>query len=935
MAMSVRKSWSVTIVILAALLICSFSSAAWTFQDPQRTPMSEEERRQALERLTREIRERQGTRTSPAVSAPAPSTPSAAPISAPPPSTMHREGGRVQLNFENAELHDVINQLSTTLGLTPLVIDPEVKGSVIMNSGPISKDDILPLFNLILKNNNAALVQQGGVYQIVPISSALKRGVEIIDEPSSAPQSDSSKPGVKPEVTNPKTNAALRTSGASQAGAKSVLGNQAQGAHTGAPPRLATHVVRVDFVPVKDLIEPVKLFMTEGGVIMPYERLNMLILTDYTDTAQKILQIIRMLDNNYLDPDLVELIKIENNASADVAEDLKKIFGSGAKDSVTGVSFVSLDRLNSIFVIASSHRALGEVRSWVKQLDAESGRSKQTFVYVVENGTASTIAMMLSALYGGDDSSQAEYGDTGNGDREGQNGDARNNGSRNGNGSSFGSRSSFGSSSRSSSQNQNSSLYNSGGDFGNSSFNSLNSGERLGPRLNTNRKITSQILRGGEFSGLQDTVRLVVDDVNNSLILQSTPADYRYISDTIKKMDVLPRQVIIDARVYEVDLTDELRFGVGATLQGRTTGAHNTTGGFDAVTGLLTASTFAFVGNSREIVMSLQALQNKTKVKVLEAPSVLALDGMEAKILVGEEVPYPGATYVGSVSGATTSVDYRPTGNSLIVRPQISASGSVTLDLTQELSSLGALETVGDIKAPSFLTERVETTLSVKDGETVAIAGLIRDSNEQGRAGVPFLSEIPLVGALFGHTLNKGRRSELIILITPHVIRTPEKMAEKTQEIRDSLRHVRKFADEKEEELIDDREEARQDRVKEAQKAVKATKKDRQNKDTDKKNKKNGDDDSKKDKEQREEAKKEGMKEEKGAAPDSAPTTPSEPPLAVKEEKEKVQPAAAIVAPVGAKAPEAVTTPAADPAPVSISDSAKEEQPKSRRKRPQ
>lgn len=931
MAMSVRKSWSVTIVILAALLICSFSSAAWTFQDPQRTPMSEEERRQALERLTREIRERQGARTSPASSAPAPSSPAAVPNSAPPPSTIHREGGRVQLNFENAELHDVINQLSTTLGLTPLVIDPEVKGSVIMNSGPISKDDILPLFNLILKNNNAALVQQGGVYQIVPISSALKRGVDIIETPSSSPaaQPESNKPGGKPEVSNPRTNPALRTSAANQATAKSALGNQLQGPQAGAS-RLATHVVRVDFVPVKDLIEPVKLFMTEGGVIMPYERLNMLILTDYTDTAEKILQVIRMLDNNYLDPDLVEMVKIENNASADVVEDLKKIFGSGAKDSVTGVSFVSLDRLNSIFVMASSHRALGEVRSWVKQLDAESGRSKQTFVYVVENGTASTIAMMLSALYGGDDSSQADYGDAGNGEREGQPGDARNGGSRTGNGNGNGSRSSFGSSSRSSSQNQNSSLYNSGGDFGNSSFTGLNSGERLGPRLNTNRKITSQILRGGEFSGLQDTVRLVVDDVNNSLIIQSTPADYRYISDTIKKMDVLPRQVIIDARIYEVDLTDELRFGVGATLQGRTSGPHNTTGGFDAVSGLVSASTFAFVGNSREIVMSLQALQNKTKVKVLEAPSVLALDGMEAKILVGEEVPYPGATYVGSVSGATTSVDYRPTGNTLIVRPQISASGSVTLDLTQELSSLGALETVGDIKAPSFLTERVETTLSVKDGETVAIAGLIRDSSEQGRAGVPFLSDIPLVGALFGHTLKKGRRSELIILITPHVIRTPEKMAEKTQEIRDSLRHVRKFADEKEEELIDDREDARKDRVKEEQKAVKATKKDRQNKD-------NGDDDSKKEKEKREKAKKEEeVKKEKAADP--APATASEPPPAMKEEKEKVQPAeptAAGTPQVPAKAPEAVTTPASDPTTVSQSDSAKEEQPKPRRKRPQ
>src|SRR5262249_17008255 len=93
--------------------------------------------------------------------------------------------------------------------------------------------------------------------------------------------------------------------------------------------RLATHVLRVDFIPVRDLIEPIKLLMTDGGVIMPYERLNLLILTDYTDSVQRILEIIRILDTNFLNPDLVELIKIKYNASADVVDDLKKIFGSG------------------------------------------------------------------------------------------------------------------------------------------------------------------------------------------------------------------------------------------------------------------------------------------------------------------------------------------------------------------------------------------------------------------------------------------------------------------------------------------------------------------------------------------------------------------------------------------------------------------------------
>jgi general secretion pathway protein D len=263
------------------------------------------------------------------------------------------------------------------LGLTPLIVDAEVKGSVnIISTGPMAKSDVLPLFNMILKNNNAALIRQGDVYQIVPISAALKRGIEVIDLPEPSPDMRPVPEGQAPPPVLPPVQ---RTPAAASAASGT--------------PRLATHVIRVNFIPVKDLIETIKLFKTEGGEIIAYERLNMLIITDYTDSAARVMDIIRMLDNSYLDPNLVELIKIKNNASADVAEDLKKIFGSGTKDSATGINFVSLDRLNAIFVVAGSKRSLEEMRRWIAELDAESGRNFQTYVYVVENSTASQIAM--------------------------------------------------------------------------------------------------------------------------------------------------------------------------------------------------------------------------------------------------------------------------------------------------------------------------------------------------------------------------------------------------------------------------------------------------------------------------------------------------------------------------------------------------------------
>jgi general secretion pathway protein D len=816
MAMNIKKSRNALTVILAALLMGVLSSVAWTFQEPKRTPTSEEGRKQALERLTKRLQESQPSAKP--VPAPAAQQPSLPPQAAPQPGPATPSAppvatGEVQLNYENEDLANFINQIASTLSLSPLIVDPEVKGTVNLNSGRISKSDILPLFSLILKNNNAALIRQGGAYQIVPISSALKKGVDIIDQ---MPSSLSDIPQTEPDKPNgskqPASSSAARPS--AQTPSKMTLGSQpAPENEPGKVPRLATHVIRAEFIPVKDLIEPIRLFMTEGGVIMPYERLNMLILTDYTDNVSRIMQIIRMLDSNYLDPDLVELVKIEHNASGDVTEDLKKLFGTGSKDAVTGVSFISLDRLNAIFVMASSRRALEEVKGWIKELDSSSAKNIQTYVYIVENSTASNIAMMISALYGGDGTS----GGTSNTGTTGTNTTAGAFGAGRGAQGNMASGTNMGTNAANTPLGQTNYSSNQMGGYGggNSGFGTggaFGAGRQLGPQLNSQRTVTSQILRGGQFAGLQDTVRMVVDDVNNSLIIQATPVDYAYISETIKKMDVLPRQALIDAKIFEIDLTDSLSFGISASLKAK--GTDTLTTGELTSNGLLTASTFIPVGNARQIMAALEALRLKTKVRILESPSVLALDGQQAQIIVGAEVPYPGSSFTGAVGGSTTSVQYRDTGIQLLVIPRISASGSVTLELAQEVSAPGASVPIGDGNAPSFTKTSVSTTLSVKDGETVAIAGLIRDSNDFSRSGVPFLSQIPLLGSLFGHTSKNSRRSELLILITPHVIRTPEKLHEMTQDLKDSLRNVRKFADEKEKEQQGDIEDAREGREK-------------------------------------------------------------------------------------------------------------------------
>jgi general secretion pathway protein D len=320
------------------------------------------------------------------------------------------------------------------------------------------------------------------------------------------------------------------------------------------------------------------------------------------------------------------------------------------------------------------------------------------------------------------------------------------------------------------------------------------------------------ILRGGPFSSLRDEVRVVVDDINNVLHIQATLADYRVLLSAIERMDMPPRQVLIDVQIFQADLTDELNYGFRGVLEELRTG-NMTTAGMAGMTennaGLLSFDTFASVGNSRQISLGLAALKTRTNVRSLENPQLMAMDGTPASFVSGAEVPYPTDSFASTI-GVTSGMAYRETGVNLQIVPRISASGTVRLEIVQEVSTVSTV--AGLNNAPVFPLTQVQTTLSVRDGETVAIAGLISDNSRWGRSGIPFLSEIPFIGGLFGATSRNNQRTELIILLTPHVIGTQDRFQEVTHGLRDSLRNVRRLIDEHERNSIRDIEDARRER---------------------------------------------------------------------------------------------------------------------------
>jgi len=678
-----------------------------------------------------------------------------APTKPTPPVRTNGNGNMVSLGFTNTDIHTFAGQMAERLGLTPMIVDSAVQGTVDFNF-PIPQEDLFDLFNWILKSRNAALVREESIYQIVPISQAIRNNLEIIDE---QPAPTAGKPSAK------------------------VLPAQPAPGRRPEEPRaipVATHVVHLDFVPVDDVLEAVRLFISDGVPIITYRRLNLMIITDYSDNAARVREFVRMLDNSFLDPGLVELVIIKNGNAVDIAEELKKIFASSATDNAaTGISFLPFERLNAIFVTAGTRRGLDTAKRWIEELDTYTGGKFQTFIYTVKESTASNIAQLLLALYGEAGATSATTGSS-----------ARNNQGTTGS----------------------SSLLSRALGAGNDGV--FGSATQLGPRLNTSSSgVTSIILPGGgAFSSLRDEARVVVDEINNVLHIQSTPADYRFLLNDIEKMDLAPRQVMIELEIFQVDLTGDLTYGFSGVLQALQQGNMTTAGlGSGDNNGLLSVSTFTNIGR-RQIILTLDALRSKTNVKTLQNPRLLAMDGTPAYFNSGAEVPYPSESiYSGNYT--STGMSYRTTGVNLQVTPRISASGMVMMDIVQEVSTVSE-RTVAGLSAPIFPVNQVQTTLSVRDGETVAIAGLISDSDKWGRVGVPFLSDIPIVGNLFGATSRGNTRTEMIVLITPHVIRTQEQFQDITQGLRDSLRNVRRYADDYDDKLIRDIEDARIDREK-------------------------------------------------------------------------------------------------------------------------
>lgn len=268
--------------------------------------------------------------------------------------------------------------------------------------------------------------------------------------------------------------------------------------------------------------------------------------------------------------------------------------------------------------------------------------------------------------------------------------------------------------------------------------------------------------------------RVVVDKASNSIIFQGNNEDYGQIRSLLQGLDKPSKEALIEVTVAEVALNDNSQLGVEWLIkEARLDGTQiiaGTLGGLGIGGAGLNYRRIDSAGDTRLLI---NALASSNRATILSSPRIVARNGETATIQVGQEVPIITSQQTSPTTGSTGSViqtvQYRTTGVVLNVKPVIHSGDQVDLDVTQEVSS-AQTTTTGVNTSPTFSTRKLQTKLSLKNGATVLLGGLISNNKSQGDAGIPLLKDLPLLGQLFRTDTETSNRTELIILITPYII---------------------------------------------------------------------------------------------------------------------------------------------------------------------
>lgn len=460
-----------------------------------------------------------------------------------------------------------------------------------------------------------------------------------------------------------------------------------------------------------------------------------------------------------------------------------------------------LERINSILVVTPRAEYLDQARQWIERLDKPntSSTEPQLQVYNVQNGNARHLAEVLTSIFGGGGNGGNASGGNGIAPGLGASNGFSNGFGNNGGGisySGFGGSGGFGNSGSFGGGGFGSSTGSFGGGFGSSGGMGGGFGGGFGNRSgfgngsNGNQQGARQ--GGVAAANLASNIRIVADDANNALLVYAPPADFVNIEETLKRLDVRAAQVLIEASIIEVTLSDELKYGLewyfkngaGRFAGAGTLGAPTADAAVGAAAGGLS---YTIAKSATDIRAVLNALANKSLIKVISSPSLMVLDNQTANIQVGDQVPVQTGTTITSGVGVTTSIQYKDTGVQLEVTPSVNAGNIVTMQLTQAVTDVGTADATGNLP---FKQRLINSKVAVRSGQSLVLGGLIQDNTTNGRAGIPFLQDLPLVGAAFGARTVKKARTELVVILTPRVVRSDEDIRDLGSDMRERLHNI-------------------------------------------------------------------------------------------------------------------------------------------------
>jgi general secretion pathway protein D len=511
-----------------------------------------------------------------------------------------------------------------------------------------------------------------------------------------------------------------------------------------------SRVVPLHFVSATEMEKILKPYARQGSIVTVDGARNLITIAGTRAELENYLRTIQVFDVDWMSSMSVGVFPLQSGKATDVVQDLERVFGEQGKTPVAGMfRFMPLEATNSVMVITAQPSYLDEIHQWIDRIEGGSGDGR-LFSYELKYIKARDLADRLSEVFGGKGGSQNE--DANASLMPGVQGSELRDGS----------------------SDDRSGLSSTGaGGTG------LGQGGSLPQSRGGNGRVTLKV--GGAEVGVS-----AVEDTN-SLLVRASAAQWKSIREVIDRLDVMPMQVQIEAQVISVALKGDLQYGVswffdhavnsnaagnlpyptGRNSWGSYSGGVNpmSNGGGNLLS-------WTFLGKNAAAIVS--ALDSVTDVRTLSSPSVLAQNNREATLNVGQRIPIASVSFNpngGSTNGTYSQVQYLDTGIILKVRPRITRDGMVFLDIVQEVSKpAGVADIQGNVRID---TSKVTTSAVAPSGDTIMLAGLITDGSQKGSTGVPGLSRIPIIGGLFGQQSNGKSRDELVVLITPTVVRNP------------------------------------------------------------------------------------------------------------------------------------------------------------------